>query len=349
MKFRAAFIIPALIAFGTVAAARTDKRKDKDCPQQVERTIATDARVLVSLCLVSGDITVHGWDRNEVRARSNDASQIELRRRGTATESSPATKLDVLITDQADGLARPDSCQAFSDLQLDVPRGATVQLQTRDGDVSVVDVATAYVNTQSGDISVQQISRAVDAGSIGGDISLKDSNGRVNLHSISGSVEAINVRFADSGDAFEASSVSGDITLERVTHTQLNAHTVSGTLNMSGPLAHGGRYGFKTLSGDVTLTLPADASFQLSAKISQNGEIITDFPLTLMTVTSGSNAAPPAPPAETGPKTPAPPKPGPRPALLAAYGLRRINAVHGGGDATIYLASFSGTLHLRKK
>src|ERR1700682_3582859 len=38
--------------------------------QPVERTIATDANVAVRVCVASGSITGHGWDRKEVRARS---------------------------------------------------------------------------------------------------------------------------------------------------------------------------------------------------------------------------------------------------------------------------------------
>jgi hypothetical protein len=37
---------------------------------------------------------------------------------------------------------------------------------------------------------------------------------------------------------------------------------------MIGALAHDGRYGFKTISGDVTLTLPVNSSFKISAKLS---------------------------------------------------------------------------------
>jgi hypothetical protein len=136
----------------------------------------------------------------------------------------------------------------------------------------------------------------------------------------------------------------------------------------------------------VKLTLPADASFQLSAKVSQNGEIITDFPLTLI-AEGPEPAAPTAPeaPSVTSPKAPAPvtpatmpvsPKPpestqaepgaapetqpvikiAPRMKMVtvgpvvvrAPYASRRVNAIHGTGDATISVASFSGTLHLQQ-
>lgn len=356
-----------------LAGSRTEKRRDKQEAKRAERTVAAEATVAVSVCIASGDISVRGWERNEVRARSKDASEIELRRRDTTDVSKPAQKLELFVSDEPEESHMRRSCQVSSDLELNVPRGATVQVQTRDGNISVIDVAAAYVNTQGGDISIERISRAVEAGSMGGSISLKDSKGRINLHAAGGCVEAIGVLPVESDDIFDASTISGDITLKRVGHAQLNARTVSGSVDMAGPLAHGGRYGFKTLSGDVTLTLPADASFQLSAKISDKSDIITDFPLTLLTedIYGPESPVAPAPTAAPAPgPAPAPgkdktPKPGTGPKKVVVitgptvapnvvvtvppYNLRRLNYRYGNGDAVIYLASFSGTLHLEKK
>jgi hypothetical protein len=360
MKFRTAFIIPILIlSVATFALGRDDKREKKDRAQQVERTTSADANVAVSVCLASGAISVRGWDRNEVRARSKDVAELEFRRRDATPESSPAKKIEVLMSDRADAPAgRLGSCRAFSDIELDVPHGATVQLQTRDGSISVAAVAKVYVNTQSGDISIERASQSVDAGCIGGNITLRDSSGRISLHSLSGSIEAIGVRPAEAADSFDVSSVSGDIILDRVGHAQVNARTTSGSVSMSGPLAHSGNYGFKALSGDLTLTLPADSSFKLSAKVSQDAEIITDFPVTLTTEASTSTR-PPAPPAPATPPTDtkAPKDDGSkkgvvvttRKVVVVIPAYKHFIAIYGTGDATIYVASFSGTIHLRKK
>jgi hypothetical protein len=361
MKVRAILLIPVIFAgaFATatvVASHRGDKRSDKTRSQQVERKASVDANVQVNICVTSGAISVHGWDKNEVWARSPDAAQIELRGLSVKPESGPAKKIEVVISDKPDLPHVAGNCQGFSDIEINVPRGATVQLQTRDGDIEVVDVAAAYVNTQNGDVSIERAARSVDVGSVGGTISLKNSSGRINLHSLGGAIEASDVKPAETGDVFEASSVSGDVMLSHITHAQLNAHTVNGSVNLIGPLAHGGRYGFRTYSGDVTLELPADASFRLNAKISQRSEIVTDFPLTFTSEPSGPADEPPP---ATPPTAPVPPAgkgqkgnkglPAPKVVVVVpSFGLQHINAVHGTGDALIYLASFSGTVHLRK-
>jgi len=318
---------------------------------------------------------VRGWDRNEVTARSADPVQIELRK----PEEMPAgsvKKLEIVVFNKAETGKPQGKCQAYSDLDLNVPKGATVLVQTRDGDISIGEVASAYAGTQNGDIEVQQISRSIEVGSIGGSICLKDSTGRVSVSSAGGSIDAANLRPVETGDSLEVVTTSGDINLTNVTHKDINTKTVSGNLTLTGPLAAAGRYWFNSFSGDVTLALPANASFKLMAKVSENGEIITDFPLTLTQVSAAATAesSTPVAIAETpeAPVTPAPPakadhsgstpKPAPAPAVKVhvkpvivvtpspkiAFSMRRITGVHGSGDATISVASFSGTLRLEQ-
>ncbi len=322
MKFRAIIIgLVLAVAPGVVlgAAIRPDDEKE----QQVERSIPADSSVVVSLCVMSGNITVRGWDRNEVQAKSGDAVQIELKRSDAPATVEKAKKLEVVVVNkgeeqQGKPAGSKGDCQAYSDVELNVPRGATVLVQTRDGNIDIAEIASAYAGTQNGDINLEQISRSIEAGSIGGSIGIKDSSGRVSATTAGGPVEAVNVKPAEPEDVFEVVTISGDITLEQVTHKQLNTKTVSGNMSLTGPLAAAGRYGFNSFSGDVMLALPADASFRLNAKISQDGDIITDFPLTLSTQptfpTPAAPANPPMLPAsgtpEIAPATPpAPPAP----------------------------------------
>jgi Putative adhesin len=322
--------------------------------RRVEQTVAAEPNVIVSLCIASGSITVRGWERNEVQASSGDAETIELRR-ASANAAVPASRLEVLIADQADGpRTQAGSCSAFSDIELNVPRGAIVQLQTRDGDINVSDVAEARVETQNGDIDLERISRLVEAKCLSGDISLKDSTGRVVLGSVSGSVEASNVRSITAGDDFEAGTVSGDVVLDQISHAQVHAKSVSGSVNMTGPLAHGGRYDFKTMSGDVTLALPSDSSFKVNAKVAHGGEIISDFTITPTDDPARKERVSPvvAPSPNASPSgNPLPsPEPAPAPAPLPdPHGMERLNGIFGSGDATLNLASFSGTVHLRRR
>src|SRR5215210_638201 len=84
---------------GTVASAADDGSKAAPL-RAVEQTVAVEPNVIVSLCIASGSITVKGWDRNEIQARSGDAERIELRR---ASATGPASRIEVLVADPADG------------------------------------------------------------------------------------------------------------------------------------------------------------------------------------------------------------------------------------------------------
>ena len=353
MKYFKILRVPLLMialtgsAFGLTARAlaRSDRHTKKVPGPVVERVVAADPDVSVSVCLVSGDIKVHGWDRNEVRARSNDVEAIEFRRSAGDRESNPASEVTVLLPDAARHRSGP--CSANADIELDVPRGATVRLQTRDGDIQVVDVSVVTANTQSGDLDLAGIKRSVEAATIGGDISLRDSTGPTSLHSVGGSIEARGVKPAASGDTFEAATVGGDITLEKIGSAKVRVKTVGGALSLSGALAAGARYEFTTFSGDISFALPADSSFRLDATLAQGGELVTEFPLKMITESKE--------PSSQSSRRSGPPAKGdlmidPDVLIKASnHGLQRISGVYGTGDALITASSFSGAINLKKK
>jgi hypothetical protein len=195
----------------------------------------------------------------------------------------------------------------------------------------------------------------------------------VNLSSAGGVVEAYNVRAASAEDTFEVGTVSGDIQLETISSPRVLAKTVSGTLTMSGALVKSGYYSFTNVTGEIVLAMPANASFRLSAKVSDKQNIDSEFPLKYASETSPTpparprvlplppdnekplkekekSVAKPAPPA----KTPAPLRTGPavgpmteRPMVIVPY-VRRIEAICGSGDAVISIASFGGAIRLKK-
>jgi Putative adhesin len=332
-----------------------DKKKSAHPGEKIERSLPVDAQATVTLCVASGSLKVRGWDKSEVRVRALGAEQVDFRRIDK-TSTKPASRVDVMVLNRAGMLNPRVDCQAFADVDMEVPAGATVQVQTRDGDITIAGVAGAYAGSQSGDIMIERVTKLVEAGSVGGSISLKESSGRVNLSSAGGWIEVVNVRPASSEDTFEVGTVSGDIQLDRVSSPKVTAKTVNGTVTMTGPLAKSGWYGFTNMTGDIVLALPSDASFQLHAKVSEKHDIVSDFELKYL-----SDPAPPAaprPPAAT--PQPAVKKPLPKtgpviaPIVVARQGtpapftMRRVNAVCGSGDATISVNSFGGTVRLKK-
>lgn len=350
--------------------------------QKVERSMTVAPEALVTLCVASGTLTIHSWDKQEIRVRSIDAEQIEFRRIDKPKDlSAPATHVAVMIWDKASRANPKRDCQAIADVEMDVPAGSAVQAQTHDGDINIAGVAKVYAGSQNGDITIERVSRLVEAGTLGGSISLKDSSGRGSLKSAGGIVEAVNIRAVDVNDTLEVSTVSGDIQLDRLLIPKVSVNSVSGAVTMSGALAKQGYYNFSNVTGDLLLELPADASFRLSAKVSDKQDIVSDFVLKYLSEPAMPAPKPrvaPAPPTEEpaavggeapkkapamkDPKTPTPAKPaakggtvgpGPlvtieKPAVIMVPYVRRVEAICGSGDAMITVASFGGTVRLKK-
>jgi hypothetical protein len=394
MKLLVVSAVAGLILFlsGTTSAhkAKSESQPSGKPGQKVERSIAVSPELTVTLCVSSGTLRVRGWEKNELRVRSSDAEQIELRRLDKAKDpSTPAWRIDVMVLDASAKINAKRDCQALADVEMEVPTGATVQVQTRDGDITIAGVAAAYAGSQNGNITIERVTKIVEAGSVGGSISLRDSSGRVNLSSAGGIVVVANVKSSSSEDTIEVGTVSGDIQLDRVSNPKVMAKTVNGNVTMTGPLARSGHYAFTNMAGDVILALPHDASFQLNAKVSEKRDIVSDFALKYIespppppapaskpgaaapmpNPAATSKSAPAAKPGtpvnpttSTPPKTPVakgyPPshKTGPivapviveRAPTVSPYALRRLTAICGSGDAMISIASFGGTIRLKK-
>jgi DUF4097 and DUF4098 domain-containing protein YvlB len=309
-----------------------------------ERRTDAEPKAVVSLCLSSGDVLVRGWERGEVRARAEDAGTLRL----LTPNVRPAPRVEVLISEERDAELGSGDCGSAGTIELMVPRGATVIIQTSSGHVEVSDIAEARIKALSGDVNVRRVSLGVEISCLSGDISVTDSSGPGRVNTISGVVEARNLRAVSPGDSFEAKSTSGDVTLEAVTHAQVSGATVSGNVLYTGALARGGSYDFRTISGDVTLELPAASSFSLHAKVVVNGDVETDFPVKTASVGTSLNAprgnTPGAPP-----EPPDPIKPGRPPNPPREPGQTRLDGTVGTGDAVVNLSSFSGSLYLKKQ
>jgi hypothetical protein len=344
MKYLNATILLLLALNVTASARQTTGAADAGAGSAVERTASAERQVVVSACVNEGQVVVRGWDRGEVRARAVGATGLRLQ----TPNVQPAPRVEVLISGREGREPSSGACGELRSLDLSVPRGATVRLQVRDGHVDISDVSEARVNVITGDVELRNISRNAEVSCMNGDVSLSDSKGHARLRTVSGSVEAQNVSAAEAGDEFDASSTSGDVSIEGVRHAQVRGATVSGAVFYAGPLARGGLYDFKTIDGDVTLALPADSAFSLHARVVARGDIITDFPVVAAPSPRPAPAplALPDPPDHHGPKPPKhkPPKP-PR----APMQTRLDGTVGTGGSAVLNLTSLSGTLHIKKQ
>ena len=351
------FVLALVLAPGAAAQQRQTPAKKEPAGEELglERRTEVEARAVVSLCLNEGDVIVRGWERNEVRVRAEGEGTLRL----LTANVRPAPRVEVLVSEESDAELGAGDCGSNRTVELTVPRGATIKIESRTGNVEVADVAEARIKVLSGDVDVRRISRAVEVSCLSGDVSVSDSTGPVRVESVSGDVEVRNVRTSSASDSFEAKSTSGDVTIEGVGHGRVTGSAVSGNLLYTGALARGGSYDFRTISGDVMLELPANASFNLHAKVVVSGEIVTDFPVKTYSISSSTSTSvgmPPTPPVPPAPGVevmpPMPPGQGkklPKVKVHKEHESARLDGTVGTGDAIVNLSSFSGSLHLRKR
>ncbi|MEK6335449.1 MAG: DUF4097 family beta strand repeat-containing protein [Acidobacteriota bacterium] len=324
MRYRNFLIIPFLILSCAAAVARPDKRKSsksKSDDQQVERSSPADSRVEFSACLESGNITVHGWDKKEVRARVTDGMAIDFQPAG-ASAAAPPKELTLMMAGRRGAMK---SCVSFGALELYVPRDATVNLQSGDAEISVSDVGKVRIETQNGAVTVERASRGVEVSTLGGGISVSNSKGSIKVHSVGGGIDLDSLAPSLAGDVCEAITVGGEISVTQVSHAQVNLQTVGSDVTFKSALARGGRYSFQTISGDLRVTLPADSSFRVNATL--QGEIDTDFPLKISTA------------------SPELPNNSKKHRVIPQL----VEGRFGTGDALITLSTFNGSVQLRKE
>ncbi|MDT7604150.1 MAG: hypothetical protein QOF61_2147 [Acidobacteriota bacterium] len=293
-----------------------------------QQSVPAAADATVSLCVESGDVAVRGWDRAEVRASTSAAARVELRRADAGSDQSPSSRIEVLTLGADEPMLTGGCSHAGGAITLDVPRGSFVQVKSYSRRIEVANVAGARVETLSGDVTLRGITKSVDATSANGVISLRSSKGRARLVTISGMIEASDVGAAEAGDDFSAKTTTGDISLARLSHAQVEATTSNGNIELSGTLARGGLYTLRSqTAGGVTVTLPEDSSFLVRARVAAGGEIVTDFPLRQM-----------------------PRKPGDAHGE-GIFSAGRLTGIYGKSDtpdATLSLTTFNGMVRLRK-
>jgi len=194
----------------------------------------------------SGDVSVVGWDSDTIELTTTTSawSDDDLQRLGTRTDA------------QADHFSvaaeYPSHCfNCDVSLELRVPIGAHVSIETASGDVVIKSLAgparvdsssgdveckdiggEVHVHSSSGDVTLDGIGSSVDAYASSGDIVAHRLQADANLVASSGSVTAEFSRF-DSVHAVRLESSSGDISLvvPRGVGFKIDATTASGSID----------------------------------------------------------------------------------------------------------------------
>lgn len=244
---RPSLSLVASMAFTASLLATASMAADR--PVNLTKPFASDGSV--SIENVAGSIRVNGWEKNEIKVVGTLGEGVEDL--GFTVAGNKAT-IEVKLKR---GLKHHNG---DADLQISVPRGVALSVETVSADIDVAAVERSVdVESVSGTITLTGRARDVKVESVSGNVTVKGALARVNAESVSGTVRLEGI----SGE-IDAETVSGSIEVSGSEISNASCESVSGNISFTGGLSREGRYSFDSFSGSVTLQLPDDTDADVS-------------------------------------------------------------------------------------
>jgi DUF4097 and DUF4098 domain-containing protein YvlB len=229
----------------------------------LDTTVSVDRGQRLEVNAFGGDITVKIWARNAVRIQADPSSRTEI-----SVTTSGST-----VSVRTEGRRGPASSV---DLDLTVPAWMALDLSGVYTDVHVDGSrGSVAVETVQGDVEVSGGEGQISLSSVQGSVTLRNAKGRIEVHSVNQ-----DVRLATSSGEIKAETVNGEIVLDKVDATNLDASTVNGDVEYDGPIHDGGRYALSSHNGDITIAVAPTANAAVAVS-TFGGEFESDFPVTM--------------------------------------------------------------------
>ncbi len=269
----AAVVVAALAVF---AVAR--EKYEEKFAKTVD--IAKDGRVYLGN--ISGDIEITPWKQNQVKidaVKVSEASSLDKAKENAAQVTVDVATVEGVLRIETKYPEKKHFWEGNSgnvsvSYKLMVPEMAAVEVKSVSGDVKIGALGGALkVKSVSGAVTVLGAA-GVDIDLVSGDITVENIAGDAYLEAVSGNIKATKVK-----GSLEAGSVSGEVTLKDVSEARsVKAHSVSGDLTYTGTIMASGNYEFDSQSGNIVLTIPANAAFDFEAH-TFSGVIDSAFPV----------------------------------------------------------------------
>lgn len=201
------------------------------------------AEGLLALRLRDGEVHLRGVDGDTVRVRDVNGHNLDdmltINAAAGSLSLSAGRGLEIIVGPRSMRRGR----QHTPELEIDLPRRATLVLEAASGDVDADGL--------TGDQRYRTAS---------GDVRLRDVTGRLSVEVVSGDVD-LNA----TGEArLTIRSVSGDISCRAATVASLQLATTSGDIRATGRFAGEGPFSIETVSGDGFLAPAGDARIEMT-------------------------------------------------------------------------------------
>ncbi|MGB8635809.1 MAG: DUF4097 family beta strand repeat-containing protein [Rhodanobacteraceae bacterium] len=227
----------------------------------IDQSRPLDVHGSVSVSNVSGEVTVTGWDRPQVRITGTlgeGAKPLKIE----GDENSLSIKVEAKKSSGGWFSLGNESHMKPTTLNILVPIGAAINLDLVSSNARVENLTGGKIgiDSVSGRVHVKADSPEISIDAVSGDVTIAGKTDRLDVDTVSGDVHAPMI-----GKRGKLESVSGDITVAGGPFEQMNASTVSGDLDIRGGITASGKMDIETMSGDVSLLLPKSASARIDA------------------------------------------------------------------------------------
>ncbi len=235
---------------------------------RVERRLAIGATGLLELRNLAGDITVTAAPGREARVeivrRSRGRTDADARRGLEQTRVLVEHKGERAVIAVEPGPDRRPPYFVTVAYIVSAPAGTRIAASSLSGDVTVSDIKgeiSALVTR--GNVDIRRAGQVSAARTISGDVTLidLDSDRAVLVNALSGDVHLERVR----ARRVEVDVTSGDVELSAIASDTIGLTSLSGSLVFAGELMSGGRYLFKTHSGNIRVRLAGSTGIDLQA------------------------------------------------------------------------------------
>ena len=208
----------------------------------------TGPRGRFTLRVASGEVSIRGVEGDRIRVKADDESAFRKQFSVNAGDGY----LDIRQNDKL-GLGIFGRSESV-DLEVEVPHGASVKVDSQSGDIEALDLSGAKsFRTASGEIELHRLAGSAEVETVSGDLRIEGA-------------APIEVR---------AKTVSGDIEIRVPVVKRLDLGTTSGDAVLDAELRGEGPFAVRTISGDVTVV--GRSGFRVEAE-SITGDLSSELP-----------------------------------------------------------------------
>lgn len=249
--------------------------------EKIDQILKTSADGRVSIDVMSGEVQIKSWDKNEVKVTGeldDDADGYQFE------ESNGRVVFKVHMPQQRWGSWKDD---AGSNLIFWVPKQNDIRFEGVNTSVSVKDIyGGSRINTVNGDIEASTLSKRVSLETVNGRIYSANLEGKIKLMTVNGEIEdrdsrgeleieAVNGDINTVTEAAElnVNNVNGDIDLKLKNIKELEINTVNGDMDVELRTQRNAKVYISSVGGDANLTFDKSFAGTITVEAHSGGDI----------------------------------------------------------------------------